>query len=119
MTGHIQVCILSASLQKSIPRQLQAVPLDITHFIIWSRLPFVHEEITPYKVKDRVAQDGLWGFTGGITQPQANDKDVPLIWKASQEIQTFVKKVWPEDQWETAWFMNPLVRHRIMLCGGY
>lgn len=31
----------------------------------------------------------------------------------------FVGKVWPEDQWETAWFMNPLVRWRIMFCGRY
>jgi len=84
------------------------VPPDATHFIIWSRLPFIHEGITPYKVKDRVAQNGLWGFTGGITQPKAKDKDVPLIRQASREIQKFVEKVWPEDQWETAWFVNPL-----------
>jgi len=86
------------------------VPLGVTHFIIWSRLPFVHEEITPYKVKDRVAHDGMWGFTGGITQSKADDKDMPLIRQASKEIQMFVRKVWPEDRWETAWFMNPLVR---------
>jgi len=85
-----------------------SVPPDATHFIIWSRLPFIHEGITPYKVKDRVAQNGLWGFTGGITQPKAKDKDVPLIRQASREIQKFVEKVWPEDQWETAWFVNPL-----------
>jgi len=96
-----------------------SVPPDATHFIIWSRLPFIHEGITPYKVKDRVAQNGLWGFTGGITQPKAKDKDVPLIRQASREIQKFVEKVWPEDQWETAWFVNPLVRRKIMLCGGY
>ncbi|KAF8340554.1 uncharacterized protein EI90DRAFT_2966425 [Cantharellus anzutake] len=85
-----------------------SVPLDVTHFIIWSRVPFVHEMVTPYRIKDRVARDGLWGFTGGITQPKASDKDAHLIRQASIEIQMFVEQVWPEDEWETAWFMNPL-----------
>ena len=38
-----------------------------------------------------------------------SDEEEELVRKAGDEIATFVKRRWNEDEWETAWFVNPPV----------
>ena len=94
----------------------------------------------------RLGQDGLWGFTGLdspppspstlpsclpaladwgvtmdklITSPKGSDEEEELVRKAGDEIATFVKRRWNEDEWETAWFVNPPVSVLIGPRGGW
>ncbi|KAI0338872.1 hypothetical protein BDW22DRAFT_1337144 [Trametopsis cervina] len=110
-----------------------SVPPEIEHSLIWTRIPLIPTDL-PESIAPRVAQDGLWGFTGSLTPPPSpstlpdclpalSDWDVTmdklivspkgtpeeeqLITKAGSEIDAFVKRRWNEREWETAWFVNP------------
>ncbi|KAF8312470.1 hypothetical protein DL93DRAFT_1305357 [Clavulina sp. PMI_390] len=84
-----------------------SVPEGVSHYVVWSRLPLTHVDLVPAVVWDRVGFDGLWDFTGSHTSvkydgPLAGDLKV-----AGRELDTFVKNMFPEGEWECAWFMNP------------
>ena len=94
----------------------------------------------PYDLQQRLtarlAQDGLWGFTGsvdpppsvslladnlgalidwGITidkliiSPKGTPEEEEAVRRSGLEIQKFVARRWIERDWETAWFVNPPV----------
>lgn len=101
-------------------------PLDVTHFVFWSRVPIIHPDIVPSKIWDRIEQDGLWGFSGSDhiavpkTLDEKDDEDTArMVEQAHHECAEFVNKHWPTDEWETAWFINPPVRCRDPVCRGY
>jgi len=85
-------------------------------------------------VTKRLAQDGLWGFTGslepppppsllpqslgalcewGVTMeklvrsPRSTAEEEEAVRLAGAEVQTFVMRRWDEKEWETCWFVNP------------
>ncbi|KAG8874168.1 hypothetical protein FRB98_008619 [Tulasnella sp. 332] len=91
-----------------------SVPLDVTHYVFWTRVPIIHPAIVPPKIWTRIEQDGLWGFTGSdrIAVPKTSDgKDdeetTELVKRAHYECTTFVLKNWPPEGFEVAWFVNP------------
>ncbi|KAK4702152.1 hypothetical protein P7C70_g4076, partial [Phenoliferia sp. Uapishka_3] len=82
------------------------VPAEVEHWVVWTPLPILTPErcegtTTPWPKVDDL---GVTGFTGG---------DGSLVGFGSgengpgSEIEAFVKERWPEDKWETAWFVNP------------
>jgi len=110
-----------------------SVPPDIEHSLIWTRLPIIPLDLPP-SIAPRVAQDGLWGFTGnsvpppspdtlpsclpalaewGVTldklvvSPKGTEEEEELVRQAGSEIDAFVRRRWSEREWETAWFVNP------------
>lgn len=111
------------------------VPPEIEHSLIWTQLPMIPTDL-PRSIAPRIAQDGLWGFTGLdspppspstlpaclpalaewdvtmdklVISPKGTDEEEELVKRAGNEIHTFVKRRWNEDEWETAWFVNPPV----------
>jgi len=83
------------------------VPEGVTHYLVWSRLPFIHPDIVPVQIRDIVAHDGWWGFTGSDYKPKATGINADLTRTATRDIQAFVLNNWEEQNWETIWFMNP------------
>jgi hypothetical protein len=100
-------------------------------------VPIYHPATVDPSIAARIAQDGIWGFTGltspppspsmlpsclpalsewGITadkmivSPKGTAEEEALVQKAGFEVNEFVKNRWSPDQWETAWFVNPPVR---------
>jgi len=84
-----------------------SVPHGVTHYVIWSRLPLVHPDLVPQGVLHRVESDGLWDFVGSDVKLKYDGSDAPLLKAAGREMDSFVRKIWPEYEWESAWFMNP------------
>ncbi|KAG6336883.1 hypothetical protein ID866_2209 [Astraeus odoratus] len=111
-----------------------SVPPEIEHTLIWSRVPVFHPDLIPSSIAARIQQDGLCGFTGsndsiddlpslesclqaladwGVTKeamvysPRGSDEEEEMVRNAGKEVSGFVRRRWPEDQWETAWFVNP------------
>lgn len=99
----------------------------------------------PPSLAPRIAQDGMWGFTGndspppspstlpaclpaladwGVTMdnlirtPKGTVEEEELVRRAGNEIATFVKRRWNEDEWETAWFVNPPVSRNFTIGSG-
>lgn len=112
-----------------------SVPPEIEHTLVWTRVPIIPLDI-PDAVRPRIYQDGLWGFTGsaspppspsmlpaylpaladwGITidklvcSPKGTAEEDRLVKEAGREIDIFIRRGWPEREWETAWFVNPPV----------
>lgn len=112
------------------------------HTLIWTRIPIYHPTLVPPLIKDRIEQDGLWGFTGNTSPPpspstlpaclpalsewgitldtmvvsaKATEEEEELIRRAGEEVDNFVKNRWDENEWETAWFVNPPVSPRCFL----
>lgn len=106
------------------------VPLFVEHYVVWSRVPIIDYAALPDKVRPHVHEDGLWGFTGapapapyflplsqcmgvlvelGITPDKIRSVDRGSYEPAGIEVERFVRRQWPEDNWETAWFVNPHV----------
>lgn len=133
MTGHILVS-QPPSWSESNDRFL--VPSDVEHTLIWTRVPIFHPDIIDERIDKRIAQDGIWGFTGNTSPPpspstlpqclpslsewgvtldkmivsaKGTDEEELLVRRAGQEVNHFVKNRWNEDIWETAWFVNPPV----------
>ena len=128
MTGPIRVSIaLSESVSLFVGFSgtfsapfLCTVPLDVKHFVFWTRVPIIHPAIVSPKIWKKVEIDGLWGFTGGAPESVANisqevsgaeesDDVEALIKQARFQTNEYVKANWREDEWETAWFVNPPV----------
>ncbi|KDQ20862.1 hypothetical protein BOTBODRAFT_26884 [Botryobasidium botryosum FD-172 SS1] len=100
------------SLVKILPNDWPySVPHNITHYVVWSRLPLIHPGLVPEFLWPRLAQDGLWGFTGSDyvrRQLEGLSKDeMETIVKAGSDIALFVSREWNEAEYETAWFANP------------
>jgi hypothetical protein len=115
-----------------------SVPIDVEHSLVWTKLPLIHPDITDEKILPRIRQDGLAGFTGTnapvpprealalslpalahwgiitlgsvVRSPPPDRTEEAQLRQASAEIDAFVRARWPDDTWETAWFVNPLVR---------
>ncbi|KAI5114612.1 hypothetical protein M0805_002662, partial [Coniferiporia weirii] len=123
------------------------VPLDVEHSLVWTKLPIlpspslimphIASTLTPElreKVSRRLAQDGLWGFTGsldpppspsllpqalgslsdwGVTldklviSPKGSDEEEEAIKLSGAEVREYVTRIWSENDWETCWFVNP------------
>ncbi|KAG7088125.1 hypothetical protein E1B28_012150 [Marasmius oreades] len=111
-----------------------SVPVSVEHTLIWTKLPIYHTDTVAPSINARINQDGIWGFTGhtspppspstlplclpalsewGITEdkmivsPKCSEEEEELVRKAGVEVNEFVRKRWDEDEWETAWFVNP------------
>ena len=102
--------------------------------MVWTRQPIFHHAIIPPAISERIEADGLWGFTG-LTSPPPSPSSLPaslpalaewgvppdyavnrvegtleeeeLIKCAGAGVLGFVRNQWQEDEWETAWFVNP------------
>ncbi|KAK0188092.1 hypothetical protein F5146DRAFT_1207953 [Armillaria mellea] len=112
-----------------------SVPSDVEHALIWTRIPIYHSDIIAESVSARIAQDGLWGFTGNDSPPpspstlslclpalsewgvtlekmilstRCTEEEDALVKRAGKNVNEFVKRRWIEAEWETAWFVNPL-----------
>jgi len=111
-----------------------ALPVDIEHVLVWTRLPIIDFPQVPTQITSRLYQDGLWGFTGCsspppspstlplclpaladwnvtidklIRFPKATLEEDEMIKEAGREIDQFVRNRWIESEFETAWFVNP------------
>ncbi|KAN0087415.1 Protein of unknown function (DUF3605) domain containing protein [Tylopilus felleus] len=111
-----------------------SVPPEIEHSLIWTQVPIFHPILIPPAIEARVQQDGFWGFTGsadtakslpslesclpalsdwGVTMdmlvrsPGGSEVEEAMVKNAGKEVHEFVKRRWKENQWETAWFVNP------------
>ncbi|KAF8582857.1 hypothetical protein K439DRAFT_1350268 [Ramaria rubella] len=95
-----------------------SIPPDISHYVIWSRLPIIHPAVVHPSVANQINQDGLWGFTGVGAKESAEgiytDVAPGTLLEAREHILTaahhthqFVLAHWPENIWEVAWFVNP------------
>ncbi|KZT55875.1 hypothetical protein CALCODRAFT_484410 [Calocera cornea HHB12733] len=87
-----------------------SVPADVVHFVVWSAVPL----IGPGDLGEAVERKGMWGFTGGAEhRPPAGEDEGKgedrrgFGGESGEGITAFVKREWPEEEWETAWFMNP------------
>lgn len=84
------------------------VPIDIEHYVIWSQLPVIHNDLIHPDVRDRIDYDGLYGFTGQDGQvAEVHDSKCELVEQCGSHVHDFVLKNWPETVWECAWFVNP------------
>ncbi|KAH7101187.1 hypothetical protein BKA62DRAFT_189314 [Auriculariales sp. MPI-PUGE-AT-0066] len=103
------------------------IPHDVEHALVWTRVPIVNAERIPPAVRARIDDCGLWGFTGGadaeLIRTDGTDDDDrgakyigtgeearavrAAIRVAGTDVDAFVRTHWPEDEWETAWFVNP------------
>ncbi|KAF9017011.1 hypothetical protein BDZ89DRAFT_1075123 [Hymenopellis radicata] len=111
-----------------------SVPAEVEHSLIWTRVPIFHPDIIDERIAPRIAQDGIWGFTGNTSPPpspstlpaclpalsdwsvtldkmvvseKGTDEEEALVRRAGEEVHRFVKNRWVESGWETAWFVNP------------
>ncbi|KAH7914256.1 hypothetical protein BJ138DRAFT_434967 [Hygrophoropsis aurantiaca] len=111
-----------------------SVPPEIEHTLVWTRVPIFHADLIDPSVHARIQQDGLCGFTGssepppspstlheclpalaewGITMdrlirsPPASEDEEALVKRAGSQVGEFVLKRWNDEEWETAWFVNP------------
>ena len=114
-----------------------SVPTEVEHTLVWTKMPIYHPDLVADIIKPRIDQDGLWGFTGnnlpppspsnlpscisklaewGTTMDKMIKSELPteeenvLIQMAGREVHRYVKNRWVEEDWETAWFVNPPVR---------
>lgn len=120
----------------NVYRVLLSVPLEVEHTLIWTLLPVFHKDLIPDSISARIEQDGLWGFTGNLSPPpspstlpsclpaladwgitmdklvrseRGTEEEEELVRRAKAEVHNFVKQRWAENEWETAWFVNPPV----------
>jgi hypothetical protein len=113
------------------------VPSSVEHYLIWTVLPIFPPDLPPI-IKPRLLQDGLWGFTGytanspppspsklptclpalsdwGDTQaslirsPRGTAEEEAAVRQAGSDVHKFIIATWKEQEWETAWFVNPPV----------
>jgi len=93
-----------------------SIPIDISHYLIWSRRPIIHAELFHPSVWAQIERDGIWGFIGlpseemadpGDVAPGTSPSDRALILAGSRHVREFVLELWPPHEWEIAWFVNP------------
>ncbi|KZO94299.1 hypothetical protein CALVIDRAFT_565667 [Calocera viscosa TUFC12733] len=83
-----------------------SVPASVVHFVVWCAVPL----IGPGDSGEEVERKGMWGFTGGAERRAAIGEEGDrkgFGGESGEGITAFVKREWPEDEWETCWFMNP------------
>lgn len=51
-----------------------------------------------------------------IRSSEGSADEEALITIAGNEMRSFIKQRWNEAEWETAWFVNPPVRIRVLAC---
>ncbi|EJD52295.1 hypothetical protein AURDEDRAFT_111680 [Auricularia subglabra TFB-10046 SS5] len=115
-----------ADLWKVLPNDWPySVPPEIEHSLVWSRVPITDPALIPAHLRARIDVCGLWGFTGGADADLLADQSYladgarftgtgdeaaevrAAIAAAGAPVAAFVRARWPEDAWETAWFVNP------------
>ncbi|KAF9077468.1 hypothetical protein BDP27DRAFT_1208474 [Rhodocollybia butyracea] len=111
-----------------------SVPPEIEHTLIWTKVPIFHPDIIPASITPRIEQDGLWGFTGNTSPPpspsnlpsclpalaewgitkekmivsqKGTEDEEALVRQVGSYVDGYIRRRWKEDQWETAWFVNP------------
>ncbi|KAF7348289.1 hypothetical protein MSAN_01782600 [Mycena sanguinolenta] len=111
-----------------------SVPPEVEHTLVWTRIPIFHSTLVPESIRARVELDGLWGFTGNDSPPpspstlpaclpalaewgftldkmikseKGTAEEDELVRLAGVPVNNFVKNRWKEEEWETAWFVNP------------
>ena len=112
----------------------RTVPPEVEHSVVWTRQPIFHRAIIAPAISPHIEADGLWGFTG-LTSPPPSPSSLPaslpalaewgipldytvnrsegtpeeeeLVKRAGAGVHEFVRSKWQEDEWETAWFVNP------------
>ncbi|KAJ9095195.1 hypothetical protein QFC19_007650 [Naganishia cerealis] len=99
-------------------------PHDVEHIVVWSKLPVFHPALVGNdEVKwAKVQQEGFAGFTGHPERqgppvvPAADGKTFsslqecgPWGWctKGGKEVGKMVTTLWPLEEYECAWFVNP------------
>lgn len=104
------------------------IPHDVEHALIWTRIPIIDPSRIDAAARSRIDECGIWGFTGGAEAELAGheaEEDArgakfigtgdearavrAAVREAGTEVDIFVKRHWPENQWSTAWFVNPTV----------
>ena len=112
----------------------RTVPPEVEHSVVWTRQPIFHRAIIPPAIFARIEADGLWGFTGLTSPPpslsslsaslpalaewgippdytvnrvEGTREEEELVKGAGAGVHEFVRSKWQEDEWETAWFVNP------------
>ena len=56
----------------------RSVPAEVEHTLIWTKVPIYHPELVDTKVKARIDQDGLCGFTGNASPPPSPSTTCPV-----------------------------------------
>ncbi|KAF8214913.1 hypothetical protein K438DRAFT_765522 [Mycena galopus ATCC 62051] len=111
-----------------------SVPAEVEHTLVWTRVPIFHPSLIPESIRARVEQDGLWGFTGNDSPPpspsnlhaclpalaewdftldkmikseKGTAEEDELVRLGGMPVRNFVLNRWREEEWETAWFVNP------------
>ncbi|PRP73940.1 hypothetical protein PROFUN_08133 [Planoprotostelium fungivorum] len=79
-----------------------AIPHDVQHFVLWSRLPFYPPAAGESSKLSQARQKGLHGLTGVTVIDQHADQ---LFMET--EISDYVQKTWPPEDYQCAWFVNP------------
>lgn len=52
-----------------------------------------------------------------VRSPEPTPEECVLLEGLAREVDTFVRRLWREDEWETAWFVNPPVsRYHLRGC---
>ena len=88
-----------------------AVPGDVEHLVVWTRRPIIDPAILPLQFHP----GGIWSIAGCEGETLAGHPDSKLqelVERAAIEMNEFVKRHWPEDVYETAFFVNPTVSDR-------
>lgn len=95
------------------------VPPGVTNFIVWTRLPILPPTASS-EFRDYTLEYGLSGLTGVHEQLLSSIPRVVVppqeAYPVLDEVHKFVSTIWPEDVWETAWFVNPLVCWTLISC---
>ncbi|EIW74721.1 hypothetical protein CONPUDRAFT_113308 [Coniophora puteana RWD-64-598 SS2] len=112
-----------------------SVPPEVEHALIWTRLPFLEQRIEDDDGlwgltgtdAPRAADGGRLQLSDlddcleilkewGVKREAVKDWSRPssrtpeeqeMLDQAAEEVGGFVKRLWPADGWETAWFVNP------------
>ena len=66
----------------------------------------------PSTLPDCIDALSEWGVTLDKLKipPTCNSEEEALIQEVGRELDIFIVERWPEDDWETTWFVNPPVR---------
>ena len=66
----------------------------------------------PSTLPDCISALSEWGVTLDKLKipPKCNSEDEALLQDVGRELVILIVGSWPEDEWETAWFVNPPVR---------
>ncbi|KAF8312471.1 hypothetical protein DL93DRAFT_1305398 [Clavulina sp. PMI_390] len=86
-----------------------SVPDGVSHYVVWSRLPLIRRELISAAAWEYICENGICDFTGSAMRFKFDGPIEGDLELAGKEMSEFVKIVFPESEWECAWFLNPLV----------